>query len=67
MALNHTGIPEKQIEGYDLTTDAYKAFDELLYSDLINQQNKNSINILILYQKHLMKITYKMKLSSMLN
>jgi hypothetical protein len=26
MALNHTGIPEKQIEGYDLTTDAYKAF-----------------------------------------
>lgn len=45
MALNHTGIPEKQIEGYDLTTDAYKAFDELLYSDLINQQNKNSINI----------------------
>jgi len=45
MALNHTGIPVDHIENYDLTTDAYKAFDELLYSDLINQQNKNSINI----------------------
>lgn len=45
MALNHTGIPNDQIEEYDLTTDAYKAFDELLYSDLINQQNKSSVNI----------------------
>ena len=45
MALNHTGIPKDQIGEYDLTTDAYKAFDELLYSDLINQQNKNSVNI----------------------
>lgn len=45
MALSHTGIPRDQVEGYDLTTDAYKAFDELLYSDLINQQNKNSVNV----------------------
>ena len=45
MALNHTGIPNDQVGGYDLTTDAYKAFDELLYSDLINQQNKTSVNI----------------------
>ncbi len=45
MAISHTGIPEKQIQNYDLTTDAYKSFDELLYSDLINQQNKNSIDI----------------------
>ncbi len=45
MALNHTGIPDDQVGEYDLTTDAYKAFDELLYSDLINQQNKNSVNI----------------------
>ncbi len=45
MALNHTGIPKDQVGEYDLTTDAYKAFDELLYSDLINQQNKTSVNI----------------------
>nr|WP_315105853.1 hypothetical protein [uncultured Campylobacter sp.] len=45
MALNHTGIPDDQVGGYDLTTDAYKAFDELLYSDLIKQQNKTSVNI----------------------
>ena len=44
MALNHTGIPENQIQkqNYNLTTDAYKSFDELLYSDLINQLNKDT-------------------------
>lgn len=40
MAMNYTGIPEDQIGHYDLTLDAYKAFDELLYSDLISQQSK---------------------------
>ncbi|WP_024753553.1 hypothetical protein [Treponema phagedenis] len=45
MALNHTGLPKSQIQNYDLTTDAYKAFDELLYSDLINQLSKNSTDI----------------------
>lgn len=44
MALNHTGIPEEYLQSYDydLTTDAYKAFDELLYSDLINQLSKDA-------------------------
>lgn len=45
MALNHTGIPDDQVVGYDLTTDAYKAFDELLYSDLTNQQCESDVNI----------------------
>lgn len=45
MALNHTGIPKEEVKKYDLTTDAYKAFDELLYSDLINQQNKSKVDI----------------------
>ena len=42
LAQNHTGLPEKFLidnTTYDLTTDAYKAFDELLYSDLINKQS----------------------------
>lgn len=45
MALNHSGIPEEKIKSYDLMTDAYKAFDELLYSDLINQLSKSSTDI----------------------
>lgn len=45
MAINHTGIPENKINEYDLSIDAYKAFDELLYSDLINQQDKNETNL----------------------
>ena len=37
LAKNHTGI--KNVEGYPyLTADAYKAFDELLYSELMVQQ-----------------------------
>ena len=45
MALNHSGIPEEKIKSYDSMTDAYKAFDELLYSDLINQLSKSSTDI----------------------
>lgn len=40
LAQNHTGVPEKFLTsnpGYNLTADAYKAFDELMYSDLINK------------------------------
>lgn len=42
MALNYTGVPEKQLEGYNLSLDTYKSFDELLYSDLIAQQKDDS-------------------------
>jgi hypothetical protein len=39
LAKNQTGIPDDQISQYKgLSNDAYKAFDEMLYSDLINQQ-----------------------------
>lgn len=38
MSLQHIGLSERNdIDEYDLTIDAYKAFDELLYSELINQ------------------------------
>lgn len=36
MAQNYTGIPDKELPSYNLTLDAYKSFDELLYSDLIS-------------------------------
>ena len=45
MALNYTGIPEKQIEEYNLSLDTYKSFDELLYSYLIAQQKNESKNL----------------------
>ena len=45
MALSHTGIREEDAINYNLTIDAYKAFDELLYSDLIDQLDKNSIKL----------------------
>lgn len=42
MSLSHTGIHKENTSDYNLTIDAYKAFDELLYSDLIHQLNKNN-------------------------
>jgi hypothetical protein len=40
LARNHTGIPEKELVNYnELSSDAYKSFDDMLYSDLINSQN----------------------------
>lgn len=45
LAQNHTGVPGKFLTSnpsYNLTADAYKAFDELLYSDLINQLPSNN-------------------------
>lgn len=45
MAESYSGIPTKDMQVYDgMYKDAYRAFDELLYSDLINQQ-KNLDNI----------------------
>ncbi len=38
LALNHTGMPEQDNPEYNFTIDAYKSFDELLYSDLISRQ-----------------------------
>lgn len=45
MALNYTGIPERQVEEYNLSLDTYKSFDELLYSYLIAQQKNESKNL----------------------
>ena len=40
MAENYSGIPIKDMQAYDgMYKDAYRAFDELLYSDLISQQS----------------------------
>lgn len=40
LARNHTGIPEKELANYsELSSDAFKSFDDMLYSDLINSQN----------------------------
>ena len=41
MAESYSGIPTKDMQVYDgMYKDAYRAFDELLYSDLITQQIK---------------------------
>lgn len=41
MAKNYSGIPTENMEVYDgMNKDAYRVFDELLYSDLISQQTK---------------------------
>ena len=45
LAQNHTGVPKEFLmsnPSYNLAADAYKAFDELMYSDLINQLPFNS-------------------------
>lgn len=44
MALNHTGIPDNQTNGYPLHIDAFKAFDDILHAELINCQ-KSGANI----------------------
>ena len=48
LAQNHTGAPENKLEqaqGHNLTRDAYKAFDELLYADLINALSAEDMNL----------------------
>lgn len=42
LALNHTGMPEKKHDGYNFTIDAYKSFDEMLYSELIARQREEN-------------------------
>lgn len=44
MALNYTGIPSNQLNGYPLYIDAFKAFDDILHAELINCQ-KSGANI----------------------
>lgn len=40
LAQNHTGIPSKELDNYkELSSDAFKSFDDMLYSDLINSQD----------------------------
>ncbi|MBR4252496.1 MAG: hypothetical protein IKQ15_09420 [Kiritimatiellae bacterium] len=48
LAKNHTGAPEnKLVQGkkYNLTADAFKAFDELLYADLINAVRTDGVKL----------------------
>lgn len=42
IAMNHTGIPEEQLNGYPLHIDAFKAFDDILHAELINCQKSGS-------------------------
>ena len=42
MALNYTGIPSNQLNGYPLHIDAFKAFDDILHAELINCQKSGS-------------------------
>lgn len=46
LARNQTGIPEKELPTYtELTLDAFKSFDDMLYSDLINSQDTGGKDI----------------------
>ena len=48
LALNHTGMPSAMLTNdYNLSIDAYKAFDELLYADLISQLDESWNDILL--------------------
>ena len=54
LARNHTGIPEKDLANYsELSSDAFKSFDDMLYSDLISSQNSSIKDIFSghIYQK----------------
>ena len=42
IALNYTGIPSNQLNGYPLHIDAFKAFDDILHAELINCQKSGS-------------------------
>lgn len=45
LAKNYKGLPKEQLENYPLYQDAYKSFDELIYSSLISQQNDNLVDL----------------------
>lgn len=48
LALNHTGMPPAILTNdYNLSIDAYKAFDELLYADLISQLDESWNDVLL--------------------
>ncbi|WP_279188181.1 hypothetical protein [Prevotella melaninogenica] len=42
IALNYTGIPDNQLNGYPLHIDAFKAFDDILHAELINCQKSGA-------------------------
>jgi hypothetical protein len=50
LAKNYTGIPEDILTDYSLYQDAYKAFDELLYSSLCFQQKEILVDIFENYE-----------------
>jgi hypothetical protein len=45
LARNHTGLPESELAGYSLYIDAYKSFDELLYSSLSSRRLNDTLDI----------------------
>jgi len=50
LAKNYTGLPKEQLVNYPLYQDAYKSFDELIYSSLTFQQKSNFIDIFKKYK-----------------
>jgi hypothetical protein len=66
LAKNHAGLPEDQLIGYFLYRDAYKAFDELLYSSLYFQQKEILVDIFENYE-HSKKSNFKEELLNFAN
>ncbi len=53
LARNQTGIPQKDLKNYsELSSDAFKSFDDMLYSDLINNQD---LGIKDIFKGHIYK------------
>jgi hypothetical protein len=50
LAKNYTGLPAEQLTDYPLYQDAYKSFDELIYSSLIYQQKDVFLDIFDKYE-----------------
>jgi hypothetical protein len=49
LARNHTGLPKSELADYSLYIDAYKSFDELLYSSLSSRKRNDILDIFIGY------------------
>jgi hypothetical protein len=49
LAKNHTGLPESELADYSLYIDAYKSFDELLYSSLSSRKKNDTLDIFLGY------------------
>ena len=68
LALNYTGINKDEVErcNYPLYIDAFKAFDEILYGELINSHISNNKNIVDL-KKEFSDHSYLQKIYAQLN